>query len=32
MHEVYFKGFDTEEILAFEGYLRRVLENVKKEM
>lgn len=32
MHEVYFKGFDTEEIFAFEGYLRRVLENVKKEM
>lgn len=32
MHEVYFKGFDTEEILAFKGYLRRVLENVKKEM
>lgn len=32
MHEVYFKNFSTEEILAFEGYLRRVLENVKEEL
>ncbi len=32
MHEVYFKDFDEEEILAFEGYLRRVLDNVKEEL
>lgn len=32
MHEVYFKDFSTEEILAFEGYLRRVLANVKDEL
>lgn len=32
MHEVYFKNFSTEEILAFEGYLRRVLANVKEEL
>ncbi len=32
MHEIYFKNFSTEEILAFEGYLRRVLDNVKEEL
>lgn len=32
MHEIYFKHFSTEEILAFEGYLRRVLDNVKGEL
>lgn len=32
MHEVYFKNFSTGEILAFEGYLRRVLDNVKEEL
>ncbi|MCM1040395.1 MAG: MarR family transcriptional regulator [Ruminococcus sp.] len=32
MHEVYFKNFTTEEILEFEGYLRRVLDNVKEEL
>lgn len=32
MHEVYFKNFSTEEILAFEGYLQRVLQNVKEEL
>ena len=32
MHEVYFKNFSTEEILAFEEYLRRVLDNVKEEL
>lgn len=32
MHEVYFKNFRTEEILAFEGYLRRVADNVKEEL
>lgn len=32
MHEVYFKNFSTEEILAFEGYLRRVADNVKEEL
>ncbi len=32
MHEVYFKDFSTEEILAFESYLRRVLDNVKEEL
>lgn len=32
MHEVYFKGFNEAEILAFEGYLYRVLENVKEEL
>lgn len=32
MHEVYFKDFNEEEILAFEEYLRRVLANVKQEL
>ena len=32
MHKVYFKDFSTEEILVFEGYLRRVLANVKEEL
>lgn len=32
MHEVYFKDFSTEEILEFERYLRRVLDNVKEEL
>ena len=32
MHEVYFKNFSTEEIITFEKYLRRVLNNVKEEM
>lgn len=32
MHEVYFKEFSTEEILAFERYLRRVLHNVQEEL
>ena len=32
MHEVYFKNFSAEEILAFEGYLRRVADNVKEEL
>lgn len=32
MHEVYFKNFSMEEILAFEGYLRRVADNVKEEL
>lgn len=32
MHEVYFKHFSTEEIVEFEGYLRRVLDNVKEEL
>ena len=32
MHEVYFKDFSTEEILAFESDLRRVLDNVKEEL
>ncbi|MCM1156683.1 MAG: MarR family transcriptional regulator [Roseburia sp.] len=32
MHEVYFKNFTTEEILEFEGYLHRVLDNVKEEL
>lgn len=30
MRDIYFKNFNTEEILAFEGYLRRVLDNVKE--
>lgn len=32
MHEIYFKNFSTEEIIAFENYLRRVLDNVKEEL
>ena len=32
MHEVYFKNFSTEEIIEFESYLRRVLENVKEKL
>lgn len=32
MHEVYFKDFSTEEIIEFEKYLQRVLENVKEEL
>lgn len=32
MHEVYFKNFNTEEIIEFENYLRRVLDNVKEEL
>lgn len=32
MHEVYFKNFSTEEIIEFESYLRRVLNNVKEEL
>ena len=32
MHEVYFKNFSTEEIIEFENYLRRVLDNVKEEL
>ena len=32
MNGIYFKNFSTEEILAFEGYLRRVLDNVKEEL
>jgi DNA-binding MarR family transcriptional regulator len=32
MHEIYFKNFSPEEIMAFETYLRRVLENVKEEL
>lgn len=32
MNEVYFKDFSREEIAAFEGYLRRVLDNVKEEL
>ncbi|EOS36664.1 hypothetical protein C804_00543 [Lachnospiraceae bacterium A4] len=32
MHEIYFKNFSPEEIVAFETYLRRVLENVKEEL
>lgn len=32
MHEIYFKNFSPEEIIAFETYLRRVLENVKEEL
>lgn len=32
MHDVYFKNFSTEEIITFEKYLRRVLNNVKEEM
>ncbi len=31
MHQVYFKNFSTEEIMEFESYLRRVLDNVKEE-
>ncbi len=30
MHEIYFKNFSPEEIMAFETYLRRVLENVRR--
>lgn len=29
MHEIYFKNFSPEEIVVFETYLRKVLENVK---
>ncbi len=29
MTDIYFQGFDAREISAFEGYLLRVLENVK---
>ena len=32
MHEIYFKNFSPAEIMAFETYLRRVLENVKEEL
>lgn len=32
MHEVYFKGFSTDEIMEFENYLVRVLNNVKEEL
>lgn len=32
MHEIYFKNFSPKEIMAFETYLRRVLENVKEEL
>ena len=32
MHEIYFKNFSTEEIIEFESYLRRVLDNVKEEL
>lgn len=32
MHEIYFKNFSPEEIVAFETYLRKVLENVKEEL
>lgn len=32
MHEIYFKNFSTEEITEFEDLLRRVLDNVKKEL
>ena len=32
MHEVYFKNFSTEEIMEFESYLHRVLDNVKEEL
>lgn len=29
MNEIYFQGFSNEEILQFEGYLLRILENLK---
>lgn len=32
MHEIYFKNFSTEEIMEFESYLCRVLDNVKEEL
>ncbi len=32
MHEIYFKDFSTAEIIEFESYLRRVLDNVKEEL
>ncbi len=32
MHEIYFKNFSPEEIVVFETYLRKVLENVKEEL
>ena len=32
MHDIYFKNFSTEEITEFEDLLRRVLDNVKKEL
>ena len=32
MHEVYFKNFSRSEIIEFEKYLQRVLENVKEEL
>lgn len=32
MHGIYFKNFSTEEITEFEDLLRRVLDNVKKEL
>ncbi len=32
MHQVYFKNFSTKEIIEFENYLRRVLDNVKEEL
>lgn len=32
MHEIYFKNFSTEEIILFERYLKRVLDNVKEEL
>lgn len=32
MHQVYFKNFSTEEIIQFESYLHRVLDNVKEEL
>lgn len=31
MHRIYFKNFTSEEIIEFESYLRRVLNNVKEE-
>ncbi len=31
MHRIYFKNFTSEEIMEFESYLRRVLNNVKEE-
>lgn len=30
MHEIYFKNFSPEEIVVFETYLRKVLENVRR--
>lgn len=29
MNEIYYQGFSDEEILQFEGYLLRILENIK---